>query len=852
MVQGSDGLQVSRGDPPELTQACILAQKQDSLLNGNLAYASLTHTLCYTFIDMLRTKCYHSHAIKTLANALKEVGEISKKKTSAMQNNASIKAQRVLPFVVASPLFFVVCLLSSSTAKTMGVALMLSLVAVSFIFWRKIADRITLPLIALSAFTLMNGISTQYAIAGKFALYEFLKVISAFCIAIILLAIAPGDNKRSARWIATVLETVSAIASIVSIDLLSTHFISNAVLRILNCFTADYANVAGVESGMRMTSLFTFPNVFAGCVGIGVLLSLGLVASAVNNRERTAHCVILFVNSLAFVLAFSMGATLAIGCAFLVFLFFEHSERRMNLLALMIATLVLVLISAIVISQTSFQNWTGVDVVPLSCALGGSAALALLCRSVLCPLTERRSSHGKTSLFIILGLVSAMAAYAIAAWNVTGDISLEENGRLRRAAYLDCGTYTLQIDADKPVTVMIESQDQMETMMHTSTVLYTGNATNAVFNVPRESMVVYFDFTVQERTHIRSVNYAGEEKSGSLPLDYVLLPGFVANRLQGIFANENAIQRFVFFSDGLILARRSPLIGLGMGCFENAIKSIQSFCYETKYAHNHYIQVLAETGILGLILFLSVFVVSAIFLLRGFRKREDIPLHPCLAAALTFIVIHAAIEVVFSSFSYLPLAFGVIVLIGLSCSESAPCLSVTVRSASLVGICVLSATFAVMTIGNIRAMQIVQANHTFDSLEQAAKVDRFEWADYLLTYVYHSMIEDVSDNVRTQADVYAARLSKIKSNTAPIVLAQYYFHVGNTELAFAMLEKYVSYVASDENAWNNAFHLLLQNDSGSTMYKDEASKLSAMMHAWDSEHIGTIMLDAVSQAYIEQ
>ena len=107
----------------------------------------------------------------------------------------------------------------------------------SFLFWEKLRGRVTLPLIALAVFVLMDGISTQYAIAGKFALYEFLKVLSSLCIAVILLTAAPGGKKSATRWIATVLAGASAVASLVSIDLLSTHILSDTVLHLLGEFT---------------------------------------------------------------------------------------------------------------------------------------------------------------------------------------------------------------------------------------------------------------------------------------------------------------------------------------------------------------------------------------------------------------------------------------------------------------------------------------------------------------------------------------------------------------------------------------------------------------------------------------
>ena len=147
-----------------------------------------------------------------------------------------------------------------------------------------------------------------------------------------------------------------------------------------------------------MTSMFTNPNVFAGCVGLGALLSLGLVVSSAG-RERTVHLICLYINALSFLLAFSMGASGMIALAFLAYLLLERPERRAQLLLLMVETLVLSVAAAFLISLTSFTAWTGFRPVPLLCVIAGAALLCLLDR--LCrPLADKLSSHSRIVLEI--------------------------------------------------------------------------------------------------------------------------------------------------------------------------------------------------------------------------------------------------------------------------------------------------------------------------------------------------------------------------------------------------------------------------------------------------------------------
>ena len=686
--------------------------------------------------------------------------------------------------VLAALYFLLVCLTSSSTVKP--AALFLLAVGATAVFFPRLRDRLHLPVLTLALVVLMDGLSTLYARSGKFALYEFLKPLAAFCLALLLLTMKDRESGCTGRRGAAILSGFSALAGLVSIDLLSTRIISAPILGLLGLFTPDYTNLSAVEEGVRMTSMFTNPNVFAGCVGLGTLLSLGLVVSSAG-RERIVHLICLYINALSFLLAFSMGASGMIALAFLAYLLLERPERRAQLLLLMVETLVLSVAAAFLISLTSFTAWTGFRPVPLLCVIAGAALLCLLDR--LCrPLADKLSSHSRIVLVLTGVILAGVAVFALAAYNLTGSAALQPGQSLRRAAYPEPGAYALTAEAEGDLTVYIESQNQQETMMHTSTPLYQGPLAGASFTVPEDSLVVYFNFTAASEARLDSAVCTGEAGTCGVPLGYKLLPGFIANRLQGLWANQNAIQRFVFFSDGMKLFGRSPVIGLGLGAFENGVKSVQSFYYETKYAHNHYIQVLVETGAVGFVLFIGLLASSGAAVWFA-RKREN-PLIPALGAALVFMAGHAATEVTFSTYAYLPIAFGVFALINLCCGDAIPLpeLGGMAKNGVLAAIPALLIVFGVMLSGNMSAQRLASHATAFSDLDRAVSMDKFEWADYMLGYVNSTLTTETDETIRQQADAYAARLAQVDSNTVPIYLAEYYFSTGRTELGLEMVE----------------------------------------------------------------
>lgn len=717
-----------------------------------------------------------------------------------------------------------------------------------------IRERFTLPMVAVTAWVIMQGVSTLYAVSGKFAIYEFTKVLFSFGVFVLVVSYEMEDRQQVGRRTATIAETVTALAGLFSIDLLSTHLLSTPLITLLSVFTDTYSVLSGVEVGTRMTSLFDNPNIFAGCAGIGVLLSLGLATTAQSRNARRYHVVCLAVNALSFVLAFSMGASGMIALAFVVYLIFEQKSRRADLIVLMVETLVLSVAAMFPIYVTSFDEWDGIQPIPLVCTVVVAVLLCVADQFSQKTLVPKLQQHTKTVIGLIVAIIVLVGVYAALALNITGSINLGAGETLRRSIYPAAGTYTLQVESDKEVSVVIESQNREDTMMHTSSVLYSGSAQGASFAVPEDSEVVYFNFTAGEATQLISVTYQGDSGQGEVKLGYKLLPGFVANRLQGLFANQNAIQRLVFFEDGMKLFQRSPVYGLGMGAFENGVTSVQSFFYETKYAHNHYIQVLVETGVIGFVLFLGTLLSMAAVLLLSRRKKELAhPMVPALLATLVFMAAHAGVEVVFSSNFYLPLAFLVFALICLCCGEELSLFQEKELAKTCIqrGVAVLMGVYILLLGGNMCAQYMFQKATTYDAIEDCIMVDKFEWADYMLSYVYSASAEEnPTYEMEQNLPKYMAKLEQQNSNTIPLYLAQAYFNLGQTEDAIRMLEKYVNYVPSDPATWNAAFNTLMTNIREEQVYVDGVQRIYDMMKQWESENMGTITLDETVSAFL--
>ena len=93
---------------------------------------------------------------------------------------------------------------------------------------------------------------------------------------------------------------------------------------------------------------------------------------------------------------------------------------------------------------------------------------------------------------------------------------------------------------------------------------------------------------------------------------------------KNLFQDRSFLLRVQYLKDGWTLFTQSPLTGHGLGATEGLLTSVQPFFYQSLYLHNHILQVMDETGLLGLAAFLALMLGAAWLLVRRLHESPRV------------------------------------------------------------------------------------------------------------------------------------------------------------------------------------------------------------------------------------
>ncbi|MDD4565837.1 MAG: O-antigen ligase family protein [Eubacteriales bacterium] len=664
---------------------------------------------------------------------------------------------------------------------------------------------------AFLAYILWGGISTFYAASGKFAIFEFSKLLVALCVYIAVLFFTSRDQFGFNR-VSLILASTGCFFGIISVDAASSGILAKAFKAFFGIFTDSFIYNGAFEQGIRITGIFGNPNTYAGFMALAVILSLYLVTHASGKKDTIISAGLLAINALSYLLAFSMGSLFMFFIACLIMIGTTEKGKRISLFLLMMETAILTFIFAF-ISMIGLGKTGIVGLTPLLALLLNAFSLYHLDQHLRPALSRKLNENIKLLYSTVIIIVVVVIGYTVSALMISSDMSLNANENISRSIYVPGGEYSLSLESSAPVSLIIESQNEYDLMRHTSTILYTGASEQpAAFTVPDDSQIVQIQFIAAgQDTEIYNAEYKGAE-DGNVHLDYPLLPNIIANRIQNLFANENVVQRTIFFEDGIEIFSKSPVIGRGLGGFENGVYSVQDFYYETKYAHNHYIQVLSDLGIIGFIIFISILVSSVAAIVKAKRKSLSLFAVPALAACIVQIFGQALTDAVWSTGVFLGFSAAILALITVFCAEPLKLKETFNRDrlgvAEKAVLVVFTGIFIILLSGNLYSQAHAKAGvKDFKEIERLILLDRFEHNDYKLSYIVNAPKSN-SEEVLQQSQIYSEQLSKAESNSLAPYIMDYEFKIYHDSDAIDAAKSGIANNKSNPGMWIRMFDVL--------------------------------------------
>ena len=554
-----------------------------------------------------------------------------------------------------------VLLLLAMTVQTGRMSVILCALAFLSLLGKKplsrFEQRLSVPVLGLLAFAIVYGASAIYSPFGANAQSEFYKFIAAFSLAVILLSRFERKHVPGLLWGGA---SVSTVIALVSLDMSCARVLFGPFNSLMNVLGTDYTSALQESAAVRVNGLYNDANVTAALFSLAIFAALYLLKSSTCVWRRLAASLLAGVNAVSLLLTGSRGALLCFAASCIVWLIAER-VNRVGLFLLLAETAVTMIAAGVpASSMASRGNETAVAL----CLFSGLILFALDALAGR-RLAAALNGNQKAALATV-GALCAVAVVICAAMLLhTGPYTFEADDSSVTYILPDGvkGDVTVTGDIDGDPMVVVTYETLWNVYYGDAEYLYNGPFSQCAFTVPEDAVNVYISITGQAGETIRGLTVNGETE---MTLRYPWLPEAISSRLlsTNLLKNNSFVRRVEFDKDALKIFSTAPIFGRGLGSTENVTRSVQSFQYESKYAHNHLLQTMADTGLVGTVFVLAFVLGSAWLCLRAVRKEKD-NLAAALLAVWVMMNFHSLMEINFSvrgfkCFAYVLLALPVL------------------------------------------------------------------------------------------------------------------------------------------------------------------------------------------------
>ena len=713
---------------------------------------------------------------------------------------------------------FAVLLFFAMTVQTVPMSLILAAVALVLSFGRggyaRFRGRLGIPVLGFLAFLILCGAASLYTSFGAYAYGEYAKLLASGALGLLLLA---RGREQNAGGLLFGFSAVCGVIGLLCID----AGCRGPLFRGFASFMEGLGDAAyqsldqATYTGARFDGIYNDANLTGSLMALAVLVGLYLIRTGRKPWERFAACFLTGLSAVAFFTAMSRGAILCFGATLLAYLLIAGKEERLGLFFTMAA----MGISMVVFGVVSTSLLAGGSFWGTLAALPSGVLLWLLNEFPARKAASALAGHGKLLAGVLGGGIAAGIAAVVLALTLTEPFVFTESNFLYRGADVESGeTYTFSGDWDKSseITVLVYGSTREQELTSVTETYYNGPLEEASFTVPEDVGHVLMQFRGPAGLELRQVSLSDGTE---IPMAYTLLPDNIANRLQkNIFEDSSFLLRLQYDIDGWTLFKESPLAGHGLGATEGLLTSVQPFFYESLYLHNHLLQVMDETGLLGLAAFLAFILGTAVLLIRQLRKART-PLVAMLLACLVMMNLHGLMEISFSVQMFQCAAFFLLLLPTVCYGTYTEGRK---RRAAGIVVLVVSDLWLVISVALLGGSLLAQKEYReldaagmttgsfIETLERLDRMDAYNDQSYKVNLMGNALQAGGISNEGTAARCARELRETGEFDSCYYVAAYYYLPLGQLENFFDVLQEGLLQERSNSEAWNSAMNLCIQ------------------------------------------
>lgn len=404
--------------------------------------------------------------------------------------------------------------------------------------------------------------------------------------------------------------------------------------------------------GNRISSTFQYPNTLASYLMATFFVLVGLIIVSKSLWLKVVGGCAGFILFSTFILTSSRGAYVMFPITGIIFLMTMPKGNRLKALFysfiyVAVGGILSFRLPSVVSNNESAYNkfWMIVAAGAVICAL-----LTIIMTFVVKQLEKLNWKVYAISISVLalLSVIALVYAFNITQPVVLSNMDAEKDSwkSVFRSAVLKPGQeYKLVFNVEASMTeekpyaysVNIVSKNKTDILFDRTTLLssVTGQATQGIkteeisFKVPEDSEIVRFTFANYYQG-TRAIYYdaviqdlATGKKVKELALSYKYIPDALITRLDDIQATKSGVQRLVYYRDGLKIMKDRPLFGAGGGAWSLLYFMYQTYLYFSTQAHNYFLQLGVETGIIGLLTLLALLLVFIFMYILEYRYFDE-------------------------------------------------------------------------------------------------------------------------------------------------------------------------------------------------------------------------------------